>query len=156
MKPPLPQCKHRSDIGIEGQFYCGSGKIIGTPGVVKETTCLRLHNGEWKPCPYVNSEKEIETGVPEVKQNTGERPGQELKRLIARLGFKGSAGCKCSSHTKQMDENGADWCEENIELIVGWLRDSAKKQGIPFVSFVARKIVKMAVKRSRKNKVKKK
>lgn len=49
-----------------------------------------------------------------------------------------------------MNANGPDWCEANLETIVGWLRESAEKQGLPFVPFVARGLVKLAIRRARR------
>jgi hypothetical protein len=49
-----------------------------------------------------------------------------------------------------MNEQGNDWCEQNIDTIVGWLRDEAKRRGLPFVDMIGRIMVTRAIKKSRK------
>jgi hypothetical protein len=49
-----------------------------------------------------------------------------------------------------MDANGCDWCEANIEEIVGWLRESAAQRGLPFLDVAARLLVKRAIHNARK------
>jgi hypothetical protein len=49
-----------------------------------------------------------------------------------------------------MDENGPDWCEENLETIVGWLQEEAKRRKLPFVRTGARLLVRYAIRRARK------
>jgi hypothetical protein len=49
-----------------------------------------------------------------------------------------------------MNHRGPDWCEENIEMILEWLREEAKRQGKPFVAAVASMIVRRAIRNSRK------
>jgi hypothetical protein len=78
--------------------------------------------------------------------------GAELKRLIHHLGMAGANGCKCESHADVMDLNGADWCEENIETIVGWLREEAARLALPFIAPAARMLVRRAIAASRKAK----
>lgn len=56
-------------------------------------------------------------------------PGGELKRLLSRLGFEATETCSCNKYAKQMDENGPEWCRDNVETIVGWLRKEWTKKG---------------------------
>lgn len=75
-------------------------------------------------------------------------PGTELKKLLSRLGIRERADCGCKSHAREMDHRGVDWCRENIDTIVGWLREEAGKQGLPFVDAGARMLVKYAIRRA--------
>lgn len=49
-----------------------------------------------------------------------------------------------------MDQMGVDWCEENIDTIVGWLAEEAASRGLPFLSGVGRLLVKRAIHNARK------
>jgi hypothetical protein len=49
-----------------------------------------------------------------------------------------------------MDRNGCDWCEANIDTIVGWLREEATKRKLPFVDIAGRLLVKRAIRNARK------
>lgn len=64
MKPELPECFHRETTDTPGTFYCGSNRFIDTPGYVQEAQCLRLFNGEWKPCPYADVPNDPELDKP--------------------------------------------------------------------------------------------
>jgi hypothetical protein len=49
--------------------------------------------------------------------------GTELKKILTKIGIKATPNCSCNTRAKIMDEKGADWCENNIDTIVGWLRE---------------------------------
>ena len=79
-------------------------------------------------------------------------PGTELKALLAGWPFRivATADCKCTSRAAYMDAKGCDWCEANIEEIVGWLRESAEERGLPFVDMAGRVLVRRAIHNARK------
>jgi len=77
-------------------------------------------------------------------------PGTELKKLLATVGIAATPNCSCNARAAEMDRQGADWCEENIETIVGWLREEAEKRGLPFLDIAGRLLVKRAIRNARK------
>ena len=77
-------------------------------------------------------------------------PGTELQRLLATFGLTASGDCKCTSRAALMDANGCDWCEANIEEIVGWLRESAAERGLPFLDALGRVLVRRAIANARR------
>ena len=77
-------------------------------------------------------------------------PGTELKKLLKKIGITATPNCSCNARARTMDERGADWCEANIEEIVGWLREEATKRGLPFVDAAGPMIVKRAIKNARR------
>jgi hypothetical protein len=78
-------------------------------------------------------------------------PGTELKKLLGMIGIKATEGCSCNSRAKTMDQWGPDLCEENISTIIDWLKQEAKKRGLPFVDRLAALIIKRAIRNARKN-----
>jgi hypothetical protein len=72
--------------------------------------------------------------------------GTELKDLLAKLRIK-SDGCGgCSDHAAIMDTRGLGWCEDNIDLIVRWMRDEATRRGWWMYSdIIAKQLVKRAI-----------
>ena len=78
-------------------------------------------------------------------------PGTRLQSLLGRFGITGSGDCKCRSRAALMDTNGCDWCEANIEEIVGWLRESAADRGLPFFDAAGRMLVRRAIRNARRN-----
>lgn len=79
-------------------------------------------------------------------------PGTELKALLSKIGIKSSPTCSCNKRAKIMDEKGCAWCEENIQEIVGWLKEehAKRKSIIPFIPLAVEQVVKLAIRRARK------
>ncbi len=90
-----------------------------------------------------------------------------MTRILGWFGIKYEPGCPCPNHARQMDAWGPDGCEENLETIIGWLREEAEKRTVkktiatpggaatvevpmPFSEFAARRLVKLAIRRARK------
>jgi hypothetical protein len=48
-----------------------------------------------------------------------------------------------------MDRRGCDWCDANINTIVGWLREEATKRGLPFIDAAAAMLVRRAIHNAR-------
>lgn len=80
----------------------------------------------------------------------GEGVGTELKKLLKFIGITASPTCGCNAKAKAMNENGIDWCKDNIDTIVGWLKEEADRRGLPFFTFGAKKLVKFAISRAEK------
>jgi len=77
-------------------------------------------------------------------------PGSILHSMFSSLGIKAGPNCSCKRHALKMNEEGIEWCEENLETILGWLQEETKKRNIPFVKSAASLIVKRAINKARK------
>jgi hypothetical protein len=77
-------------------------------------------------------------------------PGAELKKLLKKVGITATPNCSCNARAAEMDRKGCDWCEQNIDTIVGWLREEAEKRGLPFLDAAGRLLVKRAIRNARK------
>lgn len=77
------------------------------------------------------------------------RAGTALKKLLFFLGVHFLGDCQCHARAAEMDRQGCDWCEENIDTIVGWLREEATKRKLPFVDMAGRLLVKRAIRNAR-------
>jgi len=80
-------------------------------------------------------------------------PGTELKKLLSRIGIQSKNGCGCSDKARHIDymeiiEPG--WAEKNVELIVDYLEEEAKKRKLPFLRAGAKVLVKLAIRRAKK------
>jgi hypothetical protein len=78
------------------------------------------------------------------------KSGSALKALLASIGITAEPGCSCQRHANEMDRRGCDWCEQNIDTIVGWLREEATKRGLPFIDAAGRLLVRRAISNARK------
>ena len=77
--------------------------------------------------------------------------GSELKKLLSKIGITASKTCSCNQRAREMNVRGIDWCKENIDTIVGWLREEAQKRRLPFFDFAGKQLVLLAIKRAQKN-----
>ncbi len=77
-------------------------------------------------------------------------PGSILASMFSAIGIKSTPTCSCRRHALEMNKNGIEWCESNLDTICGWLQDECKKRGIPYVDAVARMVVNRAIKKAKK------
>ena len=77
--------------------------------------------------------------------------GTELKKLLKLVGITASPNCSCNKRARLMDDEGIQWCKDNVELIVSWLKEEASKRHLPFANFIGRRIVKLAISRAENN-----
>jgi hypothetical protein len=75
-------------------------------------------------------------------------PGAELTKLLATVGIHYTAGCKCRDRSKKMDAMGVQWCRDNIDTIVDWMGEEAKKRHLPFMRIAAKLMAKRAIRRA--------
>jgi hypothetical protein len=87
---------------------------------------------------------------PKTLEEDPNGPGTILSQMIKSVGIVMTQGCSCRRHALEMNSKGNDWCEANIDTVVGWLRDEAKKRKLPFIDAVGKMIVNRAIKKSRK------
>jgi len=95
----------------------------------------------------------VGNAVPEysaVAAATAGGPGTELKNLLAKVGITASPDCACNARAAEMDRQGVEWCEANLDTIVGWLREEAEARGLPFIDLAGRMLVRRAISNARK------
>lgn len=88
---------------------------------------------------------------PPQKKTPG--PGHHLKLILSEKGYKTKSGCGCNDKASRMNTWGPKKCRANIDEIVSWLEESAKKAGwleklavtVPFVKDFAREEIKKIV-----------
>lgn len=92
----------------------------------------------------------IQNLFPKTLESNPNGPGTILSNMLGVLGIKAVNNCPCKKHALEMNEKGPDWCEENIDTIITWLKEESSKRNIPFVETVARLMVQRAIKTSRR------
>lgn len=110
------------------------------------TVCVRC--GYVAPLPGVIRNC-VQLSAPHQPAPIGHGPGTELKKLLARVGIVATPTCSCNARAAEMDRQGVEWCEANIDTIVGWLREQATDRGLPFLDAAGRMIVRRAIRNAR-------
>lgn len=87
---------------------------------------------------------------PQTLEDFPNGPGTILSKMLSKIGIKSTPNCSCRRRALEMNNRGPDWCAENIDMIVGWLREESEKRKLPFVDFAGRLLIQRAIKLSRK------
>lgn len=96
----------------------------------------------------------LQSLFPKTLESDPNGPGSVLSGMIATLGIKAAPNCSCKRHAIEMNEKGPDWCEQNMDTILSWLKEESTKRKLPFIESVARLVVQRAIKTSRRLKAK--
>jgi len=108
------------------------------------TVCGARRIADRQPCGFSSV-----APVPRLSPPLPSGPGTELKALLAWFGIVATGDCACNARAAEMDARGPDWCEANIDTIVGWLREQAAERGLPFVDVAGRLLVRRAIRNAR-------
>jgi hypothetical protein len=66
------------------------------------------------------------------------------------FGIEATPNCSCNRYAAMMNINGCEWCNNNIETILDWLKSEADRRKLPFIRAGARLVVKRAIKNAEK------
>lgn len=94
--------------------------------------------------------KKLRAMFPKTLEDHPYGPGTMLSQMLSTIGITSSPTCKCKQRAIEMNEKGSDWCEQNIDTILEWMKEESVKRGIPFVSTAAKLMVNRAIAKSRK------
>ena len=86
-----------------------------------------------------------------IEEIEGAGPGTELKKLLAKLGIAVTPDCPCAARAALMDQTGCDWCEQNLDTIVAWMREESARRGVIFIEKAAKFLAKRAIARARRS-----
>lgn len=146
---PLDKCK----IGEDACRACLLQAAPRQQNSVTASIAIQIAKKHLPPAEYDQVRSRVSNLIEFVRRGapvpaTG--PGTELKKVLSKIGIKETPGCGCASRAREMDHRGVEWCQQNIDTIVGWLKEEAEKQGLPFVDFAARLLIKYAIRRASK------
>lgn len=116
---------------------------------------LSLFQTKLKELMGENPQAYLQNLFPKTLESDPDGPGAILAGMISAMGIKSTPNCSCKKHALEMNNNGPDWCEENLGTILDWLNEESKKRNLPFVRTVAKLIVQRAINKSRRIKKKK-
>lgn len=78
-------------------------------------------------------------------------PGTCLKEDLEWWGVAASGCGICAQRALEMDIKGCAWCRENIDTIIGWLREAAARRNLPFPEPLARMVLYRAISRAERD-----
>lgn len=92
----------------------------------------------------------IPSPPPQTLEDFPNGPGTILSKMLSKIGINSTPNCSCRRRAIEMNNRGPDWCAENIDMIVGWLREESERRKLPFVDFAGKLLIQRAIKVSRK------
>lgn len=116
---------------------------------MQKTNWLRRVSAPFSPVPFPVVPP-IPQPPPQTLEDFPDGPGTVLSKMLAKVGIKSTPNCSCRRRAMEMNTRGPDWCAENIDTIVGWLREESEKRKLPFVDFAGKLLIQRAIKVSRK------
>lgn len=96
-----------------------------------------------------NPQEFLQNLFPMTLEENPKGPGSILSNMISAIGIKSTPNCACRRHAIEMNEKGPEWCEQNMDKILGWLKEESEKRKMPFIETVARIMVKRAISKSK-------
>lgn len=96
---------------------------------------------------------QVDTSHPSYPAKRKAGPGTALKVMLRRLGFHATTGCPCNDNARLMNAWGSDGCRQNIQTIVGWLKEEAKQRNIPAPEALLKTLVHAAIRVSESRRV---
>ena len=86
---------------------------------------------------------------PKTLEENPNGAGSILTGMLSTIGIKSTSNCACRRHAIEMNEKGPDWCEQNMDKILSWLKEESEKRKLPFIESVAKIMVIKAVNKAR-------
>jgi hypothetical protein len=125
---------------------------LATPADFHEVTDLSIAalEGSLREKIGENVQAYLQSLFPRTLESDPNGPGTILSGMISALGIHSTPNCSCRRHALQMNASGPDWCEQNMDTILGWLKEESSKRKLPFVETVARLMVQRAINKSRR------
>jgi hypothetical protein len=97
-----------------------------------------------------NPSEKLQSLFPPTLEQNPYGPGTILSSMIKKFGIHITPDCSCMKRALSMNKEGPDWCEQNIDKILEWLKEESKKRKIPFIGPAAKILVQQAIQKSRK------
>jgi len=85
---------------------------------------------------------------PKTLENHPDGPGTILSNFLKKIGITSTPNCLCRQRAIEMNEKGSEWCLQNLETIVEWLKEEADKREYTYQDWCIKALVNRAIKRS--------
>ena len=116
-----------------------------------------VSTGDWFVYAHINSGWGLTVLTREepshfaIAWDVPEGVGTEVKKMLKLVGIEATENCSCNRHAITMNGRGPEWCRENIETIIDWMGEEAKKRKVPFVRVACKLMVQRAIRTVLKN-----
>lgn len=79
--------------------------------------------------------------------------GQNVKKFLKMIGIEASENCSCNRRAAIMDQMGPQWCRDNIDEVLNWLKEEAevRNMGHLFIRPAVKLMVARAIRQAEKD-----
>jgi hypothetical protein len=95
-----------------------------------------------------NPEGFFQQFFPKTLENHPDGAGTILSNFLKKIGITSTPNCLCRQRAIEMNEKGTDWCLQNLDTIVEWLKEEADKRKYTYQDWCIKALVNRAIKRS--------
>lgn len=95
-----------------------------------------------------NPEFFLQQFFPKTLENHPDGPGTILSNFLKKIGITSTPNCSCRQRAIEMNEKGPDWCLQNLDTIVQWLKEEADKREYVYQDWCIKALVNRSIKRS--------
>lgn len=92
----------------------------------------------------------LQSLFPQTLDDDPNGPGTIFSNMLSVIGIKASENCSCKRHAIEMNIRGPEWCLNNLDTIISWLKEESAKRNLPFIETIAKMMVKKAISKSQR------
>lgn len=75
--------------------------------------------------------------------------GDTLANIISKIGYGYSPVSRARAKITYLNKKGIDWCEQNQDVILIWLKEECVANRIQFLDLIGKSIIRLAIKKAK-------
>ena len=75
--------------------------------------------------------------------------GDTLSNIISKMGYGYSPISRARAKITYLNKKGIDWCEQNQDVILIWLKEECVANRIQFLDLIGKSIIRLAIKKAK-------
>lgn len=75
--------------------------------------------------------------------------GDTLSNIISKMGYGYSSMSRARAKITYLNKKGIDWCEQNQNIILLWLKEECIEKRIQFLDKIGKSLIRLAIKKAK-------
>lgn len=137
---------HIAELGAHGVYFLFEDDIYDAVSPISRETA-EMH---FKARLGDDPQSFLQGLFPKTLDDDPNGPGTIFSNMLGVIGIKASENCSCKRHAIEMNIRGPEWCLNNLDTIMSWLKEESAKRKLPFIESIAKLMVKKAISKSQR------
>jgi hypothetical protein len=137
---------HIAELDAYGLYFLFEDDVYDTLSPISRDTAIMHFKARLGDDP----ESFLQNLFPKTLEDNPNGPGTILSNMLGVIGIKSSENCSCKRHAIEMNMRGPEWCLNNLDTVISWLKEESSKRNWPFIDSIARLMVKKAISKSQR------